>query len=77
MCPCGHRDAAVGADRLERAGIVEPEIPRVVVALGQCQPLFGKDLTEALEVQRLAVGDDAVEVEDDAAERHGLSFSPA
>ena len=67
--------------RCERTGIVESEKLRVVVVLGQRDAFARKHALEGAEMQRLAVREDAVEVEDDRSKRHyvfgRLSFSPA
>ncbi len=74
-------DAAVPGDRAERADVVEAEIARVVLCRRQLDAVVGERLLERLQVQRLTVGDDAVEVEDDRLQRAGHSpggaFSPA
>src|SRR5262249_20785022 len=58
------RQPAIARNRLERADVVEAEIARVVVALGERDPFTRQRAVVGAEVQRLTVGDDAVEVED-------------
>ena len=73
------RKTTISRQRLEQAHIVEAQIPGEVLAAGQLDALFAERLLKRLEVQRLAVGDDAVEVEDDGLKRsHDAgTFSPA
>ena len=52
----------------KRADIVVSEIARVVVGLGQRDAFCGEHVAEGAEMQRLAVRDHAVEVEDDRAQ---------
>ena len=54
----------VNPERPEHADIVEAEIPIVVVALRERHALGREHVAKRLKVQRLAVGDDAVEIED-------------
>ena len=63
------RAIVVRPDRRKRAGVVEPEIARVVVALGERDALGGEHALIRGEVQRFAVGDHAVEIEDDRTQR--------
>ncbi len=75
-----HRHAAVFAEGLEHADVVVAEIARRVLLRRQLEPVLGERLLEGAEVQRLAVGDHAVEVEDDRLQggRHEPgAFSPA
>ena len=51
--------------------IVESEVAVVVLAFGERDAAFGEHVAEGAEVQRLAVGDHAVEVEHDRAD-HGV-----
>src|SRR5690349_13542324 len=64
------RPSSLETDGGEDAAVVESKIPVVVGALREVDPLSCKHVTERPEVQRLAVGNDAVEVEDDGAEGH-------
>src|SRR5207247_7285541 len=57
--------AAIGAHVPEDPGVVVPEVAAVVVLLGQGHSLLLENVSKRREVQRLAVGDDAVEIEDD------------
>ena len=67
-----HRHAAIPRQRLEHADIVVAEVARVVVRRAVSVDAFlGERLLERPQVQRLAVGDDAVEVEDDRLQRAG------
>ena len=62
----------VNPERPEHADIVEAEIPVVVVALRERHAFGRKDIAKRLKVQRLAVGDDAVEVENYRAKHRFL-----
>src|SRR6185295_11348316 len=66
--PC---EAAVPRERRERADVVVAEITGEVVLAREHDPFFGQCLLKGFEVQRLAVGDDPVEIEDDRLERGG------
>ena len=73
--------AAVVRDRVEGADVVEAEIPPEVVALGQPDAVAREHALVGAEVQRFAVRDDAVEVEDDSRKPQCAAsrriFSPA
>ena len=73
--PLVHAQAAVARERLEHADVVEAEIARVVLAFGEGDVLLGEDLLIGAAVERFAVRDDAVEVEDDRLQnRRNLMF---
>jgi hypothetical protein len=71
------REAAVFRDRSKRSFIIEPEIAGVVLAFIEGDVRVIEDGLIRTEVQRFAVGDDAVEIEDDGSDGHFLTFSPA
>ena len=52
----------------EGAAVVEAQIARVVGVFGEIDAFFGKDLLEQLEMDRLVVDDDAIEVENNRAQ---------
>ena len=87
-CRRVHRQAAIARQRLEHADVVVAEVAREVFVARQRDAFLGQRLLKRLQVQRLAVGDDAVEVEDDGLQRgvtrrglrgsrFGGAFSPA
>ena len=71
--------ASIGGNRAERADIVVAEVPAVVVGFGERDGLLRQDVTQGAEMQRLGVGDDAVEIENDGADHQAFSLmrSPA
>ena len=62
--------AVIGERGAERAGVVVAEVLAVVVALAERHALAREHAPEPFEVQRLAVGDHAIEVEHDRGEEH-------
>src|SRR5262249_42208889 len=66
--------AAVDPYGLEHADIVVAEIARVIALLGEIDTNGGEHVTERAEVQRFAVGNHAVEVEDDGSKGHVYVF---
>jgi hypothetical protein len=62
--------AVIGEGGAEGAGVVVAEVLLVVVAPAEGHALARQHAPEALEVQRLAVGDHAIEVEHDRGEEH-------
>ena len=83
------RDVAVGPaqpsvsrERAEDATVVEAEVPGVVVRRREGDAGWREGLLEGGQVQRLGVGEHAVEIEHDGLQRTGvgrrhLTFSPA
>ena len=61
------QQTVVRRDLPERPLVVESEVTRAVLLLGQPDAVRRQDLLVAAEVQRLGVGEHAVEVEDDRA----------
>src|SRR5439155_12155419 len=57
-------------NHLKHADVVVPQVPRVVIRLAQFDVFFGEDVLKGAQVQRLAVRQDAVEVEDDGSKWH-------
>ncbi len=75
-----HRAPRAPIDRSKHADIVEAEVVRVVVGVGQRDACVGQHVLKRLQVERLAVGDDAVEVEHygaQAALNSSTAASPA
>ena len=66
----------VRSNRSKRTDIVVSEIAGVIIAFGEREPFLSEDVAKCAEVERLAVGENAVEVEDDGA-NHDFIFSPA
>ena len=63
--PAAGRQLAVAGQRLQHAHVVVAEIARVVLLRGERDAILGQRLLEGLQVQGLAVRDDAVEIEHD------------
>src|SRR5688572_22194642 len=75
-----HRDAAIPRQRLEQSDIVETQVAREVFLRAEVDAFLAECLLEGAEVKGLAVGDHAVEIEDDRLQRAGHTpgaFSPA
>ncbi len=74
-----HVGAAVARNRPERADVVIPEILRVVLGFGEAQAVRGQHVAKRAEMKGFAVGEDAVEVEDDRLDHDPAFFmrSPA
>jgi len=68
-----HRSPRLAERRHDRVVVVEAEVARVVGVGGERDALRRQRALEGRQVQRLVVGDDAVEVEDERARprRHG------
>src|SRR5947208_3471450 len=71
-----NRNAVARGNRPERPDSAVPEIASVVGGFGQGQALSREHFAKSAEMQRLAVSEDAVEVEHDGA-NHCFIFSPA
>jgi len=71
--------ASVGGNRAESADIVVSEVPAVIVCFAERDGLLRQDVTQGAEMQRLGVGDDPVEIENDGADHQPFSLmrSPA
>jgi len=65
-----HRLPGGGEDGGEAAAVVQPQVVGVVVLPGQRHPLLAQHPLEHLQMERLVVHQNAVEVEEDGAE-HG------
>ena len=72
----GDVEPLVARERFEHADVVDAEVSLVVLAGRKRQPFLGEESLVDPKVQRLAVGDHPVEVEDHALQRH-FTFSPA
>ena len=60
---------------LEHPDVVEAEEVAIILGLSERDPVLGRFLAEGAAVQRFAVGDDAVEIEDDGGEWHVVSLT--
>ena len=78
--PChpvtGDVEPFVARERFEYADVVDAEVSLVILARRKCQAFLGEERLVDPKVQRLAIGDHAIEVEDHALQRH-FTFSPA
>ena len=66
--PC---KAAIASQRLEHPDIVVAQVAREVFVVLEHDSFLGESLLKRLEVERLAVGNHAIEIEDDRLERGG------
>ena len=78
ICFASQASVCSSPKRAKHPGIVVSEVTIVVLALGQYDAFAGEDVAKPLEVQRLAVRDHAIEVENYGAEDQPTSalFTP-
>ena len=65
------RQATIARQRLEHPDIVVAEVAREVLVALEHDPFLGERLLIRLQVQRLAVGNHAIEIENDRLQRGG------